>query len=90
MFHFTERRIEAHVCIYFMAYQVYKELERTLKLNDVELSVDKVLAIAKTVTTIKIKLPISGQTMHNTMFLTESHKAISFLFDDDFWENHLG
>lgn len=90
MFHFTERRIEAHVCICFVAYKVYKELERILKLNEVELSVDKVLGIAKTITTIKIKLPISGKTMQKTMFLTESHNAISFLFDDDFWKNHLG
>lgn len=90
MFHFTERRIEAHVCICFVAYKVYKELERILKINHVNLSVDKVLSIAKTITTIKINLPISGQTVHKTMFLTESHKEIAFLFDDDFWENHLG
>ena len=90
MFHFTERRIEAHVCICFVAYKLYKELERILKLNEVELSVDRVLGIAKTITTIKIKLPISGKTMKKTMFLTDSHNAISFLFDDDFWENHLG
>ncbi|WP_437373150.1 IS1634 family transposase [Maribacter litoralis] len=68
MFHFTERRIEAHVCICFVAYKVYKELERILKIN----------------------LPISGQTVNKTMFFTESHKEIVFLFDDDFWENHLG
>lgn len=90
MFHFTERRIEAHVCICFVAYKVYKELERILKINHVDLSVDKVLSIAKTITTIKINLPISGQTLNKTMFLTESHKEIAFLFDDDFWENHLG
>ena len=30
MFHFTERRIEAHVCICFIAYKVYKELERII------------------------------------------------------------
>lgn len=90
MFHFTERRIEAHVCICFVAYKVYKELERILKINHVGLSVDKVLSIAKTITTIKINLPISGQTVNKTMFLTESHKKIAFLFDDDFWENHLG
>ena len=30
MFHFTERRIEAHVCICFIAYKVYKELQRLL------------------------------------------------------------
>lgn len=90
IFHFTERRIEAHVCLCFVAYKVYKELERILKFNNVGISVDQVLSIAKTITTFKIKLQSSGQTIYKTMFLTESHKKIAFLFDDDFWENHLG
>ena len=90
MFHFTPPRIEAHVCICFVAYKVYKELERILKTNNVELSVDKVLKIAKTITTIKIKLPVSNRTLHKTMFLTQKHKSIEFLFQDAFWKNHLG
>ena len=56
MFHFTPRRIEAHVCICFVAYKVYKELERVLKTNKINFSVDKVLNIVKTITTIKAKL----------------------------------
>ena len=40
MFHFTKKRIEAHVCICFVAYKVYKELERILKTNKINLSVD--------------------------------------------------
>jgi transposase len=63
MFHFTPKRIEAHVCICFVAYKVYKELERILKLSGINLSVDKVLNIAKTITTLKIKLPVSGETL---------------------------
>ena len=35
MFHFTERRIEAHVCICFIAYKVYKELERLIAINKI-------------------------------------------------------
>ena len=31
VFHFTERRIEAHICICFVAYKVYKELERVIR-----------------------------------------------------------
>lgn len=31
IFHFTERRIEAHICICFVAYKVYKELERVIR-----------------------------------------------------------
>ena len=87
MFHFTPRRIQAHVCICFVAYKVYKELERILKTSDIPISVDKVLDIAKTVTTIRIKLPISGNTMNKTMLLTPKHKSISKLFDNTFWKN---
>lgn len=87
MFHFTPKRIEAHVCICFVAYKVYKELERILKISQVSISVDKVLAIAKTITTIKINLPVSGNTMTKTMLLTQRHKSIAQLFDENFWRN---
>ena len=86
MFHFTPKRIEAHVCICFVAYKVYKELERILKITGINLSVDKVLNIAKTITTLKIKLPASGETLTKTMCITAKHKSISRLFDLDFWE----
>jgi len=85
MFHFTKKRIDAHVCICFVAYKVYKELERILKASNINLSVDSVLNIAKTITTMKIKLPVSGETMTKTMLLTSKHKSIEMLFDNDFW-----
>jgi transposase len=87
MFHFTYKRIEAHVCICFVAYKVYKELERVLKLAGFNLSVDKVLNTAKTITTLKVKLPTSGETISKTMLLTARHRAIEQLFDKKFWEN---
>lgn len=90
MFHFTQKRIEAHVCICFVAYKVYKELERILKESMINLSVDKVLNIAKTVTTLKIKLPVSGESLTKTMLLTSKHKSIAPLFDHDFWNKFLG
>jgi len=86
MFHFTPKRIEAHVCICFVAYKVYKELERILKIIGIDLSVDKVLNIAKTITTLKIRLPVSGETLTKTMCITAKHKSISMLLDCDFWE----
>ncbi len=86
MFHFTQKRIEAHVCICFVAYKVYKELERILKLSGMNLSVDKVLNIAKTITTLKIKLPASGETLTKTMLLTQKHRTIEPLFDKNFWK----
>lgn len=85
MFHFTKKRIEAHVCICFIACKVYKELERTLKNNGIKMSVDKVLSIAKTITTIKVKLQESNETISKTMLITDKHKSISKLFESDFW-----
>ena len=87
MFHFTQKRIEAHVCICFVAYKIYKELERILKISGIKLSVDKVLNIAKTVTTLKIKLPTCGETIAKTMLITAKHKSIKQLFDQEFWKN---
>lgn len=93
MFHFSQRRIEAHVCICFVAYKVYKELERIIKSTGIDLSVDKVLSIAKTITTLKVKLPISGTLMNKTMILSKKQKEIAFLFDENFWtkkEHYFG
>ena len=87
MFHFTPKRIEAHVCICFVAYKVYKELERILKTSGINLSVDKVLSIAKTITTLKIKLPACGETLTKTMLITQKHNSIKKLFDQNFWKN---
>jgi len=89
MFHFTKKRIEAHICICFVAYKVYKEFERLLKIAHINLSVDKVLDIARTITTIRVRLPEARQTMSRTMLLTDRHKSISCLFDDEFWKNQL-
>lgn len=86
MFHFTPNRIEAHICICFAAYKVYKELERILKKGHINMSVDKVLDIAKTITTIKVNLPKSGNTMTKTLLLTQQHKSIAQLFDENFWK----
>jgi len=87
MFHFTPKRIEAHICICFVAYKVYRELARILKISRINKSVDKLLDIAKSITTIKIKLPKSGNTIIKTMLVTQRHKSIAYLFDENFWEN---
>lgn len=86
MFHFSSKRIEAHVCICFVAYKMYKELERVLKITKIDLSVDKVLEIAKTITTIKIKLPIQNKTIAKTLILTKQHNLIKDLFTEEYWQ----
>jgi hypothetical protein len=68
-----------------VAYKVYKELERMLKINNINLSTDKILDIAKAVKTIQIKLPVSGKMLTKTMILTQQHKRIAPLFTEEFW-----
>lgn len=81
MFHFTERRIEAHVCICFIAYKVYKELQRQLPSYGIQMSVDKVLKIAKTIPTFYVKLP-NGKIISRTLFLTDEQRKIKPLFGE--------
>ena len=82
MFHFTAKRIEAHVTICFVAFKVYKELERIVKLKGINVSVDKVLDIAKTITTIKVRLPKNNTVMTKTMLITPKQKSIANLIYD--------
>jgi transposase len=61
IFHRARRRIEAHICITFVAYKIYKELERQLKLKKSVLSPEKVIEIAKTIMSIRIIHPKSKE-----------------------------
>lgn len=84
IFHFTEKRIESHVCLCFVAYKVYKELERVIAVLNLGMSVDTVMRIAKTITTIRLKLPLNDKIVAKTMMLTHEQLALKPLFD------HLG
>ncbi len=44
------------------------------------MSVDKVLDAAKTITTIKIRMPENGTCFTKTLFLTKKHLAVKPLF----------
>ena len=87
MFHFNPRRIEAHVCICFVAYKMYKELDRVLKLSGIDLSADKALAIAKTITTLKIKLPLQNKSIYHTLLLTKQHNQLKLLYNEKYWQS---
>lgn len=78
IFHFTERRIEAHICICFVAYKLYKELERLLRLLGIGLSVDKVLDIAKTISTVSIQLP-DGKVISKTLLTRDEQRILQVL-----------
>jgi transposase len=84
MFHFTRKRIEAHISICFTAYKIHKELERRLKEMNSDMSPDKAIYIAKTICTIVIHLPNTNETIKKVMLLTQKQKKLANLFADVF------
>ena len=67
IYHRIKRRIEAHICIAFCAYKVYKELERQLKLKKATVSAEKAIDIAKTIYRITIQTNLSN-TLHSRIY----------------------
>jgi len=81
IFHWVRRRIEAHICIAFVAYKVYKELERQLKEKQSGLSPEKAIDIAKTIYCIEVVTPYQKHYVSKTLLVTEEHKYLAKLFD---------
>lgn len=81
VYHRVQRRIEAHICIAFVAYKIYKELERQLKEKQSSFSPEKAIDIAKTIFTLKVKHPISNEVVYKTLLITEEHRLLANLFD---------
>lgn len=87
MFHFSTRRIEAHVCICFVALKVYKELERLLKAAHCPYSVENILKIAETIVTLEIARPENNDTITRTLCITPEERDIAYLIDTHDWLN---
>ena len=81
IYHFKSRRIEAHICISFAAYKIYKELERQLKEKQSHLSPEKAIDIAKTIYTITLTTPTTKQQVTRTLILNEEQKNLMTLFN---------
>ena len=90
MFHFSEKRIEAHVCICFVELKVYKELERLLKVSGCPYSVDNVLRIAEVIVTIEVELHENGKTLTKTIYTSKEERDIAYLIETDDWLNKNG
>lgn len=81
IYHRVTRRIEAHICLAFVAYKVYKELERQLKEKQVKLSPAKAVDIAKTIYSLKVKTPTTNEWVSQILLLNEEQKMLAELFD---------
>lgn len=81
IFHRLRHRIEAHICISFISYKVYKELERQLKVKKSDLSPEKAIEISKTIYSIKLLTPLNKRYIEKTIILNQDQRNIIDLFD---------
>lgn len=78
--HRLQQRIEAHITINFIAYKVYKELERQLKEKQAEFGCEQAIDIAKTIYAIEIRDPSSGEVSKETLLLNDEQLELAELF----------
>jgi transposase len=76
VYHRIKHRIESHLCICFSAYTVYKELERILKSNSIDLSPEKAINEIKDIRQLQYILPKSGQVKTKLLKLTSSQSLL--------------
>lgn len=80
IYHRLQSRIEAHITINFVAYKVYKELERQLNVKQADLSCEQAIDIAKTIYAVEITDPLTGNTYTETLLLNREQKILADLF----------
>ena len=80
IFHRLQRRIEAHICIAFVAYKIYKELERQLWLKKANISPEKAIEIAKSIYQIKAATD-SGQEVKHLLLTNQEQVSLAKIFN---------
>jgi transposase len=81
IYHRLKHRIEAHICIAFCAYKIYKELERQLKEKGSSLTPEKAIDIAKTIYKITITTPYSKTKQTRLFKPSEDQQNLLKLFN---------
>ncbi len=76
MFHRKRRRIEAHLCIAFVAYAIYKELERQLHVQHAGFSAQRAIELTQTIYELTGTLPDSRKQETVLLPLTDEQKSL--------------
>jgi len=81
VYHRLQKRIEAHICISFVAYKIYKELERQLYEMKTDISASTAIEIAETILEITVNIPETDTKIKKLLLLTEEQKELAKIFD---------
>jgi len=76
IFHRVQRRIQAHICLAFCSYAVFKELERQLKLNKLKISPYQAIKLSRSIYAIQLRLPVSKLLKTITMPVSQNQQDL--------------
>ena len=85
IYHRLRQRIEAHICISFTAYCIYKELERVLYLEKSDLSVKKASELTHNMYEVTFILPESRQSRSMLLKMDEEQSNLYRIVQKYFW-----
>lgn len=74
--HYRKRRIEAHLCITFVAYSIWKEVERLLKENKINMSGTRAAELTQTMYEIEYELPESKLVKKHLVKLSSEQQLL--------------
>jgi len=84
IYHHLQRRIEAHICISFAAYSIYKELERILYKEKSNLSVEKAKELTQNMYEITYTLPESKHTKSKLLKMDDEQAELFQIIQKNF------
>ena len=84
IYHRLRHRIEAHICIAFTAYSVYKELERVLQEAKSRLSPQKANEVTHNMYQITYSLPDSKHTKTRLLKMDEQQAELYKIIEENF------
>ena len=84
IYHRLKKRIEAHICISFTAYTIYKELERVLDQAKSSISLKQAAELTHTMYEITVTLPQSQHTKNILLKLDDNQILLKKIIDENF------
>jgi len=84
IYHRLRRRIEAHICISFTAYCIYKELERVLYQSNSSLSLRKAAELTQNIYQITFTLPESKHTKSILLNMDNDQAELCKIINENF------
>jgi transposase len=76
VYHYRRKRIEAHICVAFVAYAIYKELERLLGMHNVGFSPKRAAELTHNMYQLEYTLPHSKKNERLTLKMDDQQVAL--------------